>query len=196
MQKDQPNLRWLFVFLLSFNHKIPKLGIKMEHVIQTSKTYKQESILDFQAVKKKHHSKYLKIWKRTKMERCFLHKMEALKHTRSTKTQFSCTSEWSCLLHLNGEVWIMHLSDQQWKPWQTDRIIIRIRAMMIPKTMSLIFMFCSHIFLFILVPCCLKSCACIQRTEYIIMFSLTLIDCQEIWIYEVVLSPQLWSLCK
>lgn len=53
MQKDQPNLRWLFVFLLSFNHKIPKLGIKMEHVIQTSKTYKQESILDFQAVKKK-----------------------------------------------------------------------------------------------------------------------------------------------
>ena len=45
------------------------------------------------------------------------------------------------------------------KPLQTDRMMMRINKMRIPKTINLIFMFWNHIFLLILVPCCLKSCA-------------------------------------
>ena len=48
----------------------------------------------------------------------------------------------------------------QLKPWQTERTIMRIKAIIIPKTISFIFMFCNHIFLLNWVPCCLKPCAC------------------------------------
>ena len=48
----------------------------------------------------------------------------------------------------------------QLNPRQTERTMIRINAIKIPKTINLIFMFCSHIFLRIFVPLVLKSCAC------------------------------------
>nr|GMD61114.1 hypothetical protein Iba_chr12aCG17740 [Ipomoea batatas]GMD63225.1 hypothetical protein Iba_scaffold49110CG0010 [Ipomoea batatas]GMD69126.1 hypothetical protein Iba_chr12dCG15930 [Ipomoea batatas]GMD73136.1 hypothetical protein Iba_chr12fCG15420 [Ipomoea batatas] len=40
---------------------------------------------------------------------------------------------------------------------------MRIKAMIIARTMSFTFIFFSHIFLLILVPCVLKSCACERR---------------------------------
>lgn len=49
---------------------------------------------------------------------------------------------------------------EQLKPPQTERTIMRIMAIMIPRTISFIFIFWNHIFLLILVPCCRKSCAC------------------------------------
>jgi hypothetical protein len=52
------------------------------------------------------------------------------------------------------------------KPWHTDRMMMRMSAMMMPSTISLIFMFWSHIFRRTLVPCCLKSCACKQFFFY------------------------------
>lgn len=52
---------------------------------------------------------------------------------------------------------------QHLNPWQTERTMMRINAIRIPKTINLIFMFCSHIFLRICVPVVLKSCACLQN---------------------------------
>ncbi|MFS8014310.1 hypothetical protein Hanom_Chr15g01343071 [Helianthus anomalus] len=52
---------------------------------------------------------------------------------------------------------VLHLP--QLKPPQTERTIMRIKAIIIPRTISFIFIFCSHIFLLICVPCVLKSCA-------------------------------------
>lgn len=49
---------------------------------------------------------------------------------------------------------------EQLKPPQIERTIMRIMAIMIPRTISFIFIFWNHIFLLSLVPCCLKSCAC------------------------------------
>lgn len=57
--------------------------------------------------------------------------------------------------------------NQHLKPWQTDRTMIRINAMMIPKTINLIFIFWIHIFLLIFVPCCRKSCACNKTNKSI-----------------------------
>lgn len=58
----------------------------------------------------------------------------------------------------------------QLNPWQTESTMMRINAIMMPNTISLIFMFCSHIFLRICVPLFLKSCACskqnISKTQY------------------------------
>lgn len=51
----------------------------------------------------------------------------------------------------------------QLNPRQTERTIMRIRAIKIANTISFIFMFCSHIFLRILVPEFLKSCACLKK---------------------------------
>lgn len=48
---------------------------------------------------------------------------------------------------------------QQLNPRHTDKTMMRIRAIIIPNTINLIFMFLSHIFLLIWVPCVLKSCA-------------------------------------
>lgn len=52
---------------------------------------------------------------------------------------------------------------EQLNPRQTDRTIMRIRAIKIANTISFIFMFCSHIFLRILVPEFLKSCAWLKK---------------------------------
>jgi hypothetical protein len=46
------------------------------------------------------------------------------------------------------------------------RTIMRIRAIKIAKTISFIFIFCSHIFLRILVPEFLKSCACLKISKW------------------------------
>jgi hypothetical protein len=62
---------------------------------------------------------------------------------------------------------------QQLKSRQTVKTMSRIRAIMMPKAMSFIFMFSHHIFCRIFVPCFLKSCAwrqvwtgrCLSRTE-------------------------------
>lgn len=57
--------------------------------------------------------------------------------------------------------------------------MIRISAMIIPRTMSLIFMFCNHIFLLTFVPCCLKSCACNKPRQIIrnwLLFHIPQID--------------------
>lgn len=48
---------------------------------------------------------------------------------------------------------------EQLKPPQTERTMIRIRAIIIPKTISFIFIFCNHIFLLNCCPPVLKSCA-------------------------------------
>lgn len=48
----------------------------------------------------------------------------------------------------------------QLNPPHTDRTMIKINAMIMARTISFIFMFCSHIFLLIFVPCVLKSWAC------------------------------------
>lgn len=44
-----------------------------------------------------------------------------------------------------------------------DKIMMRMSATIIPKTISFSFIFCHHIFLLIFLPCCLKSCACNQK---------------------------------
>lgn len=85
-------------------------------------------------------------------------------------------------------------------PPQTDNTMIRIKAMMMPRTMSFIFIFCSHIFLLILVPCVLKSCACNKvvmliassiRGKSVIIWNLRAQDrIQEIKKYQRILTPQ------
>lgn len=57
--------------------------------------------------------------------------------------------------HRSETIHLTHLT-----PWQAEKNIRRISAMMMHKTISLIFIFFIHIFLLNCVPCVLKPCAC------------------------------------